>query len=44
VIELNGAVDFRPLYALGATDVYADTTAALAGERPQIPPAAAQIS
>jgi [lysine-biosynthesis-protein LysW]---L-2-aminoadipate ligase len=44
VIELNGAVDFRPLYALGETDVYADAMAALAGERPEIPAVAAQIS
>jgi RimK family alpha-L-glutamate ligase len=44
VVELNGAVDFRPLYALGETDVFGDAMAALAGNRAEIPPAAAQIS
>ena len=44
VIELNGAVDFRPVYALGEGDVHAHAMAALAGG--QAPPAAAvaQIS
>jgi RimK family alpha-L-glutamate ligase len=31
VLELNGAVDFRPLYAPPGRDVYADALAALAG-------------
>ena len=31
VLELNGAVDFRPVYAFGAGDAYADAAAALAG-------------
>ena len=31
VIELNGAVDFRPVYALGEGDVHAHAVAALAG-------------
>jgi [lysine-biosynthesis-protein LysW]---L-2-aminoadipate ligase len=44
VVELNGAVDFRPLYGLGETDVFGDAMAALAGERAEIPPVAAQIS
>ena len=33
VIELNGAVDFRPVYALGEGDVHAHAMAALAGGR-----------
>jgi [lysine-biosynthesis-protein LysW]--L-2-aminoadipate ligase len=44
VIELNGAVDIRPLYALGPGDVYADTMAALAGEPAQPSAVVAQIS
>ena len=44
VIELNGAVDFRPLYALGSDDVFADAMAALAGESAQPPAVVAQIS
>ncbi len=44
VIELNGAVDVRPLYALGSGDVYADAMAALAGEPAQPPAVVAQIS
>ena len=44
VIELNGAVDFRPAYALGAGDVYAHAVAALAGVRAELPAAVAQIS
>jgi RimK family alpha-L-glutamate ligase len=34
VIELNGAVDFRPVYSRPEQDVYADAMAALAGGRP----------
>jgi [lysine-biosynthesis-protein LysW]--L-2-aminoadipate ligase len=37
VIELNGAVDYRPVYSFPGTDVYAETTAALAG-KPAAPP------
>jgi [lysine-biosynthesis-protein LysW]--L-2-aminoadipate ligase len=44
VLELNGAVDFRPAYALGAGDVYAHAAAALAGVRAEFPVAVAQIS
>lgn len=34
VIELNGAVDFRPAYSRPDRDVFADAMAALAGSRP----------
>jgi RimK family alpha-L-glutamate ligase len=44
VLELNGAVDFRPLYALGAADVFAEAVAALTGVRAEPAPAVAQIS
>jgi RimK family alpha-L-glutamate ligase len=44
VIELNAAVDFRPLYALGSGDVFADAMAALAGESAQPLAVMAQIS
>lgn len=44
VVELNAAVDIRPLYALGEADVFAETMAALAGKRAPIPAVAAQIS
>jgi [lysine-biosynthesis-protein LysW]---L-2-aminoadipate ligase len=44
VIELNGAVDFRPVYALGEGDVFADAVAALAGGEAEPPAVAAQIS
>lgn len=44
VIELNGAVDIRPLYALGGRDVYADAMAALAGVPAEPPAIVAQIS
>ena len=44
VIELNGAVDIRPLYALGSGDVYSDAMAALAGEPAQLPTVLTQIS
>ena len=44
VIELNGAVDFRPVYALSDGDVYAHATAALAGGQPLPTAAVAQIS
>jgi len=44
VIELNGAVDIRPLYGFGSRDVYADAMAALAGESAQPPAVVAQIS
>jgi glutathione synthase/RimK-type ligase-like ATP-grasp enzyme len=33
VIELNAAVDFRPVYSFTGRDVYADAMAALAGGR-----------
>jgi RimK family alpha-L-glutamate ligase len=39
VLELNGAVDFRPVYALG--DVFADTVAALLGDAAMQPELAA---
>jgi [lysine-biosynthesis-protein LysW]--L-2-aminoadipate ligase len=44
VIELNGAVDFRPVYALGEGDVFARAVAALAGGEAESPAAVAQIS
>ena len=44
VIELNGAVDFRPVYALGEGDVHAHAVAALAGVNAAPPTAVAQIS
>jgi hypothetical protein len=44
VIELNGAVDFRPVYALGDGDVHAQAVAALAGVETQPRAAVAQIS
>jgi RimK family alpha-L-glutamate ligase len=44
VIELNGAVDFRPVYALGEGDVHAHAVAALAGFSAAPPTAVAQIS
>jgi glutathione synthase/RimK-type ligase-like ATP-grasp enzyme len=34
VIELNGAVDFRPVYSFPGRDVFEDAMAALAGTRP----------
>jgi len=34
VIELNGAVDFRPVYSFPGRDVFEDAVAALAGTRP----------
>jgi RimK family alpha-L-glutamate ligase len=43
VIELNGAVDFRPVYALGGGDVHAQAVAALAGVQAEPPAAVAQI-
>ena len=39
VIELNGAVDFRPVYSLPGSDAHADTMAALGGA--QLEPAGA---
>jgi len=33
VIELNGAVDFRPVYSLPGRSVFDDAVAALAGGR-----------
>jgi hypothetical protein len=33
VIELNAAVDFRPVYSLPGRDVFSDAMAALAGVR-----------
>ena len=44
VIELNGAVDFRPVYALGEGDVHAHAVASLAGVNPGLPAEVAQIS
>jgi [lysine-biosynthesis-protein LysW]--L-2-aminoadipate ligase len=44
VLELNGAVDFRPVYALAAGDVYGYAIAALAGLEPLPQPVFAQIS
>jgi len=44
VIELNGAVDIRPLYAPDPGDVYAEAMAALAGEPAQPSAVVAQIS
>ena len=44
VIELNGAVDIRPLYGFGSRDVYADAMAALAGDSAQPQAVVAQIS
>jgi RimK family alpha-L-glutamate ligase len=44
VIELNGAVDFRPVYALGEGDVHAHAMASLAGVSAALPAAVAQIS
>jgi len=44
VIELNGAVDFRPVYALDEGDVHAHTMAALAGDQAPPATAVAQIS
>jgi [lysine-biosynthesis-protein LysW]--L-2-aminoadipate ligase len=35
VIELNGAVDFRPVYSLPGSDAHADTMAALGGAQPE---------
>jgi RimK family alpha-L-glutamate ligase len=44
VIELNGAVDFRPVYALGEGDVFAGAVAALTGGEAESPASFAQIS
>jgi len=44
VIELNGAVDFRPVYALAEGDVHGHAMAALAGGKPLPEAAFAQIS
>jgi len=44
VIELNGAVDFRPVYALADGDVHAQAMAALAGGQALPTAAVAQIS
>jgi hypothetical protein len=41
VVELNGAVDFRPVYARRGRDIYADVVAALSGSaRASLEPAA----
>jgi RimK family alpha-L-glutamate ligase len=41
VVELNGAVDFRPVYAAPGRDIYADAIAALSGcPRRSVAPAA----
>src|ERR671925_1714230 len=42
VIELNGAVDFRPVYSFDGRDVHSDTMAALAGTHPE-PSAAVEL-
>jgi RimK family alpha-L-glutamate ligase len=44
VIELNGAVDFRPVYSLAGRNVFDDTMAALAGGRPQLRAAEADVA
>ena len=44
VIELNGAVEFRPVYALREGDVFAHATAALAGGEDEPAAVVAQIS
>jgi RimK family alpha-L-glutamate ligase len=44
VIELNGAVEFRPVYALREGDVFARAMAALAGGQDEPPAVVAQIS
>ena len=44
VIELNGAVEFRPVYALDEGDVFAGAMAALAGGEAEPQAAFAQIS
>ena len=42
VVELNGAVDFRPAYAVPGRDIYADAIAALSGwPRPSVEPTSA---
>jgi hypothetical protein len=39
VVELNGAVDFRPAYAAPGRDIYADAMVALSGcPRPSLAP------
>jgi|SRR5919201_983370 RimK family alpha-L-glutamate ligase len=35
VVELNGAVDFRPVYSLPGRDAHADAMAALSGAQPE---------
>jgi RimK family alpha-L-glutamate ligase len=35
VVELNGAVDFRPIYSFPGRDAHADTMAALGGAQPE---------
>ncbi len=35
VVELNGAVDFRPVYSFPGRDAHADTMSALGGARPE---------
>src|SRR5206468_9794553 len=37
VLELNGAVDFRPVYSFAGRNVFADAMAALTGARPPAP-------
>ena len=44
VLELNGAVDFRPPYALGEADVYGEAIGALTGGRAEPAAVLAQIS
>jgi RimK family alpha-L-glutamate ligase len=43
VIELNGAVDFRPLYSFPGRDAYDDTVAALAGMHAAVAPEEAAL-
>ena len=35
MLEVNGAVEFTPEYSLGGANVFADTAAALAFDRPE---------
>jgi RimK family alpha-L-glutamate ligase len=44
VIELNGAVDFRPVYSLAGRNVFDDTMTALACGRPELRAAEADLA
>jgi RimK family alpha-L-glutamate ligase len=44
VIELNGAVDFRPVYSLPGSDAHTDAMAALAGAKPEPTDAVEQLA